>query len=223
MQASSTSAAPFTSPRLPAAKRKASVRAHAHESSPNSKQLRKMPPAAAPPSKTDAHTPQVRGRSFSVKKKFSKQTLDTEDSKGASSSAAGIPSPPSAAMQLLSFSPLPSKPHLDLVTPGSELNASSDLPMDVTDIKTPNSLDGTFGETISSTAATKRVPRSKSTSPAEQQRSRESRPASRKPSVRQPGGERRQRSPSERKIGIVRRRSQVSYQFFDEQLIHVRG
>ena len=144
-----------------------------------------------------------------------------------------IPSPPSSAMQMLSFSPLPSKPSLNLATPDLELAAPSDLPIDVTDIKTPSCGDvETFGKTISSddnacassSTLARRTSRSrqKSASPTESQQSRGSRPASRKSSMRRKDGERRQRSPSERKIGIVRRRSQVKRKS-SSSLMHFPG
>ena len=126
---------------------------------------------------------------------------------------------------------------LSLATPGSHLT-DADFPLDGTDIKTPAedevdansesmSLDKTSASTKTTTtpiasedderkegSAKSNTSRSSARSGANMDNSgcaspaarRESRSSSRRPSMR--NGERRQRSPSERKIGIVRRRSQ---------------
>ena len=157
---------------------KRKAKEHNHEMSPNSKQQRKI----ALESAAAAATPKIRGRTFAGKKKAT--------------------NPGENSSQLISFSPLPNKSttFLSVATPGA--SNMSDLPQEGTDIASPED-----EEEINKEVEVKKVLHEDFENAAKEEPERLSRAVTRKSSSMR-GPERRQRSPSERKIGIVRRRSQ---------------
>ena len=200
----SSKSSQFTSPRLPV-KRKAGTE---HEQSPNSKQQRKQQQhLTAPfPMLDSTFTPKVRSRSFSVKKKFKRKKSLKISSSSTDPAATGGPTiNPTSSVELSNFSPLlPNKPKISLAmgTPGTP--KCLDLPRQGCDIESP-ALEKPPSPSSKALKSSKAANASSSVSVQRSESSRSSRSSKPSGSDRQ---SRRPRSPSERKIGQIRRRSQ---------------
>lgn len=184
----------FVSPRLPL-KRKADKE---HEASPPKSKSKRIPFDA-----TSAHTPKMRSGSFSIKKFKGEKSLEESSL---------LPNP-----NLINFSPLPSKPTIMMVTPGTpqsmvDISAAKDLDQSQ-DTESPSVMMESDASVCSNSSSQPSFLHQQPVLDGSNSSFRKPPPPPRSdhdsPDLGTRGRRpRRSRSPSERKIGQMRRRSQ---------------